>query len=517
MIMGAILIASVTALVAGVVGIWQITTVAARGQTIYTDSVVPNQDVGQLREAVGRARMDGLSRANAKTPEARDQYNKALTADESAIDEISERYGRRNLTAAQHQTLEDFLTSWKSYRELRATADQLAAQGRGAEFEELRAQKLTPAVNAALAALDRLSAEAKSEAEKLVHAASEARTNALWIIILVIVVGAVAATAAGLVTARRVVRPLQRLRDILNAMADGDLTQHVNEGDAGEIGEMVRAFDRATERIRSTIAAVQSNGQQLAGRSTELNGISQTLADDTGSVSDQVDRAVSAAALVSENLQSVATGAEEMGASVNEIARNATVAAQVAGRAVEVAHRTENLMSRLGSSSAEIGDVVQAITSIAEQTNLLALNASIEAARAGDAGKGFAVVAGEVKDLAQEASRATEEIAKRVGAIQTDTAQAVDAIGEITRVISEIDGYQETIASAVEEQSSTASMMSHVVSDTATATQDIVRSFEQIATAVNSSRVVATSTNDASADLSRMSVELNQLVSSYQH
>ena len=140
-----------------------------------------------------------------------------------------------------------------------------------------------------------------------------------------------------------------------------------------------------------------------------------------------------AAEEVSRNVQTVSAGAEQMGASIREISQNAAEAARVAAQAVTEAETTTVTVTKLGDSSKEIGDVVKVITSIAEQTNLLALNATIEAARAGEAGKGFAVVAGEVKELAQETARATEDIARRVEAIQVDAGGAVTAIGENCR------------------------------------------------------------------------------------
>ncbi len=156
-----------------------------------------------------------------------------------------------------------------------------------------------------------------------------------------------------------------------------------------------------------------------------------------------------------------------MSASIREIAQNANEAARVAAGAVTEAEATNQTIARLGESSKEIGDVVKVISAIAGQTNLLALNATIEAARAGEAGKGFAVVADEVKELARETARATEDIARRVEAIQADTGGAVAAIGRIGEVIGQINDYQLTIASAVEEQTATTNEMSRSVAEAA--------------------------------------------------
>jgi methyl-accepting chemotaxis protein len=173
----------------------------------------------------------------------------------------------------------------------------------------------------------------------------------------------------------------------------------------------------------------------------------------------------------------------------------------VAARATEAAATTNERVARLGESSLEIGNVVKVITSIAEQTNLLALNATIEAARAGEAGKGFAVVAGEVKELAQETAKATEDIARRVEAIQADTSAAVTAIGEISQVIASINDYQLTIASAVEEQTSTTGEMARGVQEAATGSG-------QIATGITS---VATTATGAAAVITQMGQSVDEL------
>ncbi len=169
-------------------------------------------------------------------------------------------------------------------------------------------------------------------------------------------------------------------------------------------------------------------------------------------------------------------------------------------------------IARLSTSSREIGDVVKLITSIAEQTNLLALNATIEAARAGDAGKGFAVVAGEVKELAQQTARATEEIVAKVNATQADAGAATSVIAQIADVIAQIDGLQATIAAAVEEQSATTSEMVRNVTEVSTGSREIAANISGIASGAQETTRSASTTAATAANVSRASQDLQALV-----
>ncbi|MFM7842763.1 MAG: methyl-accepting chemotaxis protein, partial [Planctomycetota bacterium] len=178
----------------------------------------------------------------------------------------------------------------------------------------------------------------------------------------------------------------------------------------------------------------------------------------------------------------------------------------------KVAERTNSTVSKLGESSAEIGNVIKVITSIAQQTNLLALNATIEAARAGTAGMGFAVVANEVKELAKQTAKATEDIGRKIDAIQTDTKEAVDAIGQIGEIISHINEIQSSIASAVEQQTATTSEISRSVNEAALGSREIASNVTGVAQAARGTAEAAANTRGSADELSHLAHEMQNLL-----
>ena len=300
------------------------------------------------------------------------------------------------------------------------------------------------------------------------------------------------------------------------AIAAGDLTREdLKVRSQDELGDLTTAINKMSGSLKSIILSISENAMQVASASEELNTTSQQITANSEETSAQADVVSKAAQSVSQNLQTVATGAEEMGASIKEIAKNATEAAKVATSAVKVAETTTVTVSKLGESSCEIGQVIKVITSIAQQTNLLALNATIEAARAGEAGKGFAVVANEVKELAKETARATEDISRKIEAIQTDTKAAVDAIASISGVIHQINDISSTIATAVEEQDATTNEMSRNVSEAANGSGEITSNIARVAEAAQGTTRGATDTQKASQQLVETSTQLRRLVEQF--
>jgi methyl-accepting chemotaxis protein len=339
--------------------------------------------------------------------------------------------------------------------------------------------------------------------------------TATQMMIIAALIGVLAVLLVSIAVIRRIIRPLRSVVAVAGALARGDLTRTSGVRQNDEVGEVAAALDAAQESLRAVLASVVQSADAVAASSEELSASSAQISASAQETSAQSGVVAGAAEEVSRSVQTVAAGAEQMGASIREIASNAAEASEVAARAVSAAETTTATVAKLGESSAEIGNVVKVITSIAEQTNLLALNATIEAARAGEAGKGFAVVANEVKELAQETAKATEDIARRVLAIQGDTTAAVGAIEEISSIVAQISDRQTTIASAVEEQTATTNEMSRSVQEAANGTTEIAGNITGVSTAAESTTQALTQTRTAVAELSRMAADLRSSVATF--
>jgi len=303
---------------------------------------------------------------------------------------------------------------------------------------------------------------------------------------------------------------VDRVKDV--AEGEGDLTKRIGVTSDDEIGELAKWFNVFMDRLQEMVRTIAENALQVAAASAELSSTSQQITANSEETTAQAMVVSDAGSQVNSHLQTLATSSEEMNATICEIAKNATEAARVAAAAAEAAESANATVSRLGDSSVEIGKVIEVITSIAQQTNLLALNATIEAARAGEAGKGFAVVAHEVKELAKQTSKATEEIRQKIAAIRENANGAVSAIEGIKGVIDGVSHISTVIATAVEEQSATTSEMARNVMEAAQGAATISHNIKGVAEAAQNTSTNVGEEQTASEHLSRMANQLRDLV-----
>lgn len=286
-------------------------------------------------------------------------------------------------------------------------------------------------------------------------------------------------------------------------------------GGTREMRSLAGVVNSQFGHVESLVRTIASSADSLDGSSARLSSISSQIATSAEEASSAAGVVAQSAGQISRHVQAVAAGTEEMGGSIGQIARSAHDAVKVAGMAASMAASAEGTVRGLSSSSAEIGSVVKVITAIAEQTNLLALNATIEAARAGEAGRGFAVVASEVKDLARQTASATEDIARKVDAIQADSNGTVSIIEEISQVIGQVNDYQAAIAAAVEQQTVTTQESSRSIADAATGSAEIAANIASVAEAAQATTSGVIEAESAATELAQMSSELSALVGRY--
>jgi len=377
---------------------------------------------------------------------------------------------------------QDMATKDAAYRAATAAGDPNAQTlGDGATAAYLKVQADVADLS------DALVADEKSSRAAIADAFATNRTVTLVLIAL----GVALALGLGIALARDIRTRIATVRASVDALARGDLTHEITHVSEDELGQMSAALSEGIGRIRSMVSGVVTAAGSITGLIGDLTRTNESVVDAARTGLQHAQSVSGSAAAVSGNVGQLATGAEEMTASIRDISRSAQEAAAVANDAVRIVDSTNGTLTQLGNSSAEIGNVIKVITGIAEQTNLLALNATIEAARAGEAGKGFAVVANEVKELAQETAKATEDVSRRIQAIQADSGQAVTAVGQIGDTVNQISALQETSAAAVEQQTAAAAEIDRNIGVAAEGSRDIATGASAVAgtTEVSAQRI----------------------------
>lgn len=435
-------------------------------------------------------------------------------ADDQAALYLESRGSRTDARGSLMVAFQQDLDAWRKLRD--SQLRPLADEGKHAPAAAVMRGPLAAADDAMGVPLDTL---VDQEVAAVADASSSSATqyHDVKIILILAVLGGILLTGLfAWALTRRMLAGIGVAREALGRIASGDLTWRAPSMPGNdEIAQLVIAADDASQRMRAVITQVVEGVGTLNASVAALGEGGTTMASAAELAAEQVEGAGAEVAQVNDSVQTVASGTGQMTASIREISANAQEAADVARSAVQAADDTGQRVMRLSESSGEIMAIVKVITSIAEQTNLLALNATIEAARAGDSGKGFAVVAGEVKELATETARATDDIRRRVGAIQSDTGAVVEAITGIRSVIERISDMQITVAGAVEEQSATTDEITRSVAEAAAASDRIAGRMSAVATATEDTSMGVYATRLSAGELDELSQQLAQAVAAF--
>ncbi len=454
------------------------------------------------------------------------------------FDVIEERFlGDKRQVREARQAIED-------WRPIREEVIALMRAGQRDQAAEITRGKGAAHVQLINRLMDGLVDFAENKADEFNATATEKRDQATFLLMGLQIGGMLLAALIGWAITRSICRPLGNLRTAMTGLSDGDLKTDIpHVENRSEIGDMARAvgvFKDAmirTEQLnadRANVQAAQSRRtasvERLSQRfdeeaatliesvsvsATQLEGTAGTLTTSMDTTAEKAMAISAASEEASANVQTVASAAEELSSSIGEIGRQVNQSTKIAAEAVEKADQTDGTVRGLVEAAQKIGDVVDLINDIASQTNLLALNATIEAARAGEAGKGFAVVAGEVKSLASQTAKATDEISQQITAIQQVSENAAESIGSIGKVIREISTIATTIAAAVEQQGAATQEISRNVQQAASGTKDVSDNVAMVSEATKSAGTETKEVLTSARQLSTRSDELRGVVAKF--
>ena len=427
---------------------------------------------------------------------------------------------------------EELIPTFEQVREEWKALTLKVVEGRKADTREGRREALDLTLGLAKEKFDVMRGYINQLTEIVIHHTAEEK-NESTVMYRRTVVSLLAVTGIGIVVGillsfflgRGITRPLNEAVDGLKDIAEGegDLTIRLHAESKDEVGELARWFNVFLEKLQTIIKDIAENTDIVNNSSTELSAISQQMSSGAEEASSKTDSVASATEEMSSNMGSiaatmeqastnvemVAASAEQMAATINEIAQNSEKARSITGGAVTLAKSSSDRVEGLGQAAQEISKVTSTITEISEQTNLLALNATIEAARAGEAGKGFAVVANEIKELAKQTAEATDEIRNRIQGIQDSISGTITDIEQVPKVINDVDEIVSTIATAVEEQSTTTREIATNVAQASQGIQEVTENVTQSSNVTGEIAGEVSEVNRATGEMANSSSQIN--------
>jgi len=545
-LIGAIALLVACAALVAAVGAWQMFGIRASLQDIAMSRMPRAILIQQLNTLTSDYRVGEATHIQATTMAGETAAKVRLDAISKELKETNQRYDSYPQTEAAEKRMGEIRALWDKYLEsgarVSAYVEQQETEAALSLFNGLHSRNF----NEVSDALDSLSEAIVKVAEQGANDADDQAGQGLVVAAVLAVLAGVIAIFVILFVLRGVTRPLSLITDAMEGLARREYDKEiVGLGRKDEVGKMAQALDgfrlglieaeRLTlaqqaeqaqkaarqDRIEGYIASFDATTNQalgaLSSAATELQATAQLMTDTAAETNDQAGAVAAASEQMTANVQTVAAASEELASSIGEIGRQVLESASIANQAGSDADKTVDQVRKLNDSAQRIGDVVKLISDVAAQTNLLALNATIEAARAGEAGKGFAVVAAEVKNLAQQTAKATEEISAQVAAVQGETAGVVVAIEGIGRTIQRMNEIASTVASAVEEQGAATQEITRNVQQAATGTQQVSENIVDVTKGASQTGSAATQVLGAADELAQQGERLKQDVETFLH
>jgi len=514
-----VLLATLT-LLTGIAGLWAAHSEASTASKVRATTALLT-DVDRMQFYIADETgwqafiaMDAIAEGATKALAPTEVNEAGFVADKTAIYSLLDHWHGAAMTPTEAQTFDGLRTLWDNYFSGADKVEQLWRQGTHAAwvaaYNAMNTGFNSTAYSAVVDQTGHLQKSISARLASLQKSQKSTASSADVLIGVVIGLSVLIAAIAAVIVTRSVVGPVRRCVETLRRVTSGDLTARADVVGTDEVAELGAELNRSTETTAEAVASMTRTAAELEATTRALSDASLQLLSASRTAADECAAAAGEGAEVSSNLQGIAAGTEQMRSAIDEIARNASQAAEVARAGVSSAQEMGEVMTELGATSAEITSVVQLIATIANQTNLLALNATIEAARAGEAGKGFAVVAGEVKELAQQTADATNGITQRVAAMQSAVDGAVSAIDRVGSVIGEISDFQTTIASAVEEQTATTAAMGTTVAVASAGADTVSGSVHAASAASASTSQSIEQVGEVAVNLLSLSAQLNE-------